>query len=130
VRLEEVQESLKIIKQCVDMLKFMKKGNIIAEAMLGEYKEARDDVRGSLYRAFGNLVLPKGEWSTVTEAARGTLFFSILSDGASNVPYRVRTISPSWYNLRGMVEASRGERMADFWAVYGSFGYFPPEADR
>ncbi len=130
VRLEEMNQSLSMVKQCVDALKSMKKGDIISEAVLGEYTEARDDVRGSLYRAFGNLVLPKGEWTSVTEAARGTVFFSIASDGESNVPYRVRTISPSWYNLRGMVEASRGEKMADFWAVYGSFGYFPPEADR
>ncbi|RLG32653.1 NADH-quinone oxidoreductase subunit NuoD, partial [Methanosarcinales archaeon] len=106
------------------------RGGVISETVLGEYSEAKDDIRGSFYRVFGNLVLPRGEWSTVTEAARGTLFFSILSDGDSNVPYRVRTISPSWYNLRGIIEASRGEKMADFWAVYGSFGYFPPEADR
>ncbi|MCW7075795.1 MAG: NADH-quinone oxidoreductase subunit D [Candidatus Syntrophoarchaeum sp.] len=130
VRLEEMQESLNIVKQCVEKLKSMERGGVMSEAILGEYSEAKDDIRGSFYRVFGNLVLPRGEWSTVTEAARGTLFFSILSDGDSNVPYRVRTISPSWYNLRGIIEASRGEKMADFWAVYGSFGYFPPEADR
>jgi NADH:ubiquinone oxidoreductase subunit D len=32
--------------------------------------------------------------------------------------------------LRGFMEALKGGRYADFWAVYGSFGYFPPEADR
>ncbi len=130
VRLEEMRESLGIVSQCVDALKGMRKEDVISEEILGDYQEGSRDIRGSLYRVYGNLVLPRGEWTVLTEAARGTLLFSIMSDGESNVPYRVRVITPSWMNLRGLIEAARGERMADFWAIYGSFGYFPPEADR
>lgn len=130
LRLEEVMQSLKIIGQVVDALKEIPKGNVISEEILGDYKEVSDDIRGYLYRVYGNLVLPRGEWTTLTEAARGTLLYSIISDGESNVPYRVRIVTPSWTNLRGIVEAARGERLADFWTIFGSFGYFPPEADR
>ena len=128
-RLAEIKESVGIIKQAVDAVRSIK-GPILSEDVLGEYKEAANDIKGNFFRVFGNLVLPKGEWTTVTEVARGTLLFSIMSDGESNVPYRVRVISPCWMNLRGFMEALKGGRYADFWAVYGSFGYFPPEADR
>ena len=128
-RLEEIKESVKIIKQAGDAVRGIK-GPILSEAILGEYKEAASDIKGSFFRVFGNLVLPRGEWTSLTEAGRGTLLFSLISDGESNVPYRVRVISPCWMNLRGFMEAVKGERYADFWAVYGSFGYFPPEADR
>jgi NADH:ubiquinone oxidoreductase subunit D/NADH:ubiquinone oxidoreductase subunit B-like Fe-S oxidoreductase/NADH:ubiquinone oxidoreductase subunit C len=128
-RLEEIKQSVKIIKQAVDAVKGIK-GPILSADILGEYKEAASDIKGNFFRVFGNLVLPKGEWTTITEAGRGTLLFSIISDGESNVPYRVRVITPCWMNLRGFMEALKGARYADFWAVYGSFGYFPPEADR
>ncbi len=129
-RYEETKQSLSILKQAVDVVKEMPRGAVISEEALGEYKEASRDIKGHLYHAYGNLVLPKGEWTTVTESARGTVLYSIISDGESNVPYRVRIITPCWMNLRGIIEASKGERVADFWAIYGSFGYFPPEADR
>ena len=44
--------------------------------------------------------------------------------------YRMRFVTPSWRNFRAMVEAMKGGRLADMPAVYMSFGYFPPEADR
>ncbi len=129
-RYEEIKQSLRILKQAVDAVKRMPRGEVISEEVLGEYREASKDIKGHLFHAYGNLVLPKGEWTSVTEAGRGTLLYSIISDGESNVPYRVRIVTPCWMNLRGIIEASKGERVADFWAVYGSFGYFPPEADR
>ena len=129
-RYEEIKQSLSLLKQTVDALKRMPRGDVISEEVLGDYKEASEDIKGHLYHAYGNLVLPKGEWTSVVESARGTLLYSIISDGDSNVPYRVRIVTPCWMNLRGIVEASKGERVADFWTIYGSFGYFPPEADR
>ncbi|MHC1584685.1 MAG: NADH-quinone oxidoreductase subunit D [Candidatus Syntropharchaeia archaeon] len=131
VRLEEVEQSLHIIRTCAKKLRGLG-GEVISPEILGDYPELAiaKDIRGGLYRVYGNLVLPKGEWTSLTEASRGTLLYTIVSDGESNIPYRVRVITPSWMNLRGLIEACKGERMADFWAIYGSFGYFPPEADR
>lgn len=128
LRLEEVRQSLNIVRQAVEALE-RTRGPVIAEEVLGEFKDA-PDIRGIFFRTLGNLVLPHGEFTCLTEAARGTLLFTVLSDGESNVPYRVRVVTPSWMNLRGFMESVKGQRLADFWAIYGSFGYFPPEADR
>ncbi|WP_456487437.1 NADH-quinone oxidoreductase subunit D [Candidatus Alkanophaga liquidiphilum] len=128
LRLEEVRQSLNIVRQAVEALE-RTSGAVIAAEVLGEFKDA-PDIRGLFFRTLGDICLPRGEFTCLTEAARGTLLFSILSDGESNVPYRVRVVTPSWMNLHGFMEAVKGQRLADFWAIYGSFGYFPPEADR
>lgn len=110
VRVEEINQSINMIDQLV-----------------------RDVPRGSVevdLWSLTDLVLPLGEYVSCVEGARGTIFMSIVSDGESNVPYRFRMVTPSWYNLRGFIEACKGERLADLQAIYGSFGYFPPEADR
>jgi NADH-quinone oxidoreductase subunit D len=119
VRVNEVSQSLSIIRQCITS---MPDGSYISE-QIGE-------VRGNFFDKFADIVLPAGEYTTLTEAARGTLLFTIVSDGESNVPYRMRIVSPGWLYLRGFMEALKGERLADLQAIYGSFGYFPPEADR
>ncbi|MDF2955334.1 MAG: NADH:ubiquinone oxidoreductase 49 kD subunit [Candidatus Alkanophagales archaeon MCA70_species_2] len=128
LRLEEVRQSLNIVRQAVEALE-RTSGAVIAAEVLGEFKDA-PDIRGLFFRTLGDICLPRGEFTCLTEAARGTLLFSILSDGESNLPYRVRVVTPSWMNLHGFMEAVKGQRLADFWAIYGSFGYFPPEADR
>ena len=123
VRVNEVGQSLSIIRQCI---KEMPEGRVISE----QIAENGSDIRGSFYDSLANLVLPPGEYTTLTEGARGTIIYSIISDGESNVPYRVRVVSPGWLYLRGFMESMKGERLADLQGIYGSFGYFPPEADR
>jgi NADH-quinone oxidoreductase subunit D len=110
VRVEEINQSINIITQLID--------NIPSG-------EARCD----LWK-LSDIVLPLGEHVSMVEGARGTIFMSILSDGESNVPYRFRIVTPCWYILKGFMEACKGHRLADLQAIYGSFGYFPPEADR
>ncbi len=123
VRVNEVGQSLSIIRQCIRQ---MPEGRIISE----QISENGSDIRGSFFDSLSNIVLPPGEYTTLTEGARGTIIYSIISDGESNVPYRLRVISPGWLYLRGFMESMKGERLADLQAIYGSFGYFPPEADR
>lgn len=123
VRVNEIGQSLSIIRQCI---KEMPEGRVISD----QIAENGKDIRGSFYDSLSNIVLPPGEFTTLTEGARGTIVFSIVSDGESNVPYRLRIVSPGWLYLRGFMESLRGERLADLQAIYGSFGYFPPEADR
>ncbi len=129
VRVEEMKQSLSIIRQAVDALKNMK-GGVLSEELLGDYKDASTDIRGYFYRVFGDIVIPKGEWTSITEAARGSLIYSLISDGESNVPYRVRIVTPSWLNLKGYMESLKGSRLADLQALFQTWGYFPPEADR
>jgi len=123
VRVNEVGQSLSIIRQCIQE---MPEGRVISD----QIADRGDDIRGSFYDSLSDIVLPPGEYTTLTEGARGTIIFSIVSDGESNVPYRVRIVTPGWLYLRGFMESLKGERLADLQAIYGSFGYFPPEADR
>jgi len=130
VRVEEMNQSIRIIRQAVSALKNIR-GEILSEDVLGECSDVyANDIRGYFYRAFGDIVLPRGEFTSITEASRGSLIYSIISDGESNMPYRVRVVTPCLLNLRAFMESVKGERLADFWTVYLSFGYFPPEADR
>ncbi len=124
VRVEEINQSLNMIRQLVDN---MPEGEVISNDIFSFDKK---DIRGSFFEAYADLVLPEGEYTTLTEAARGTLLYTIVSDGESTMPYRVRIITPGWMYLRGFMEACKGHRLADLQAIYGSFGYFPPEADR
>ncbi|MCS7143634.1 MAG: NADH-quinone oxidoreductase subunit D [Archaeoglobaceae archaeon] len=120
VRVNEVSQSLSIVRQCISSIP---QGRFVSDQIC-------DEVRGNFFDKFADLVLPAGEYTTLTEASRGTLLFTIVSDGESNVPYRFRIVTPSWLYLRGFMESLKGERLADLQAIYGSFGYFPPEADR
>ncbi len=123
VRVNEIVQSLDIIRQCIRRIP---EGRVISDQICENGKE----IRGNFFDAFADMVLPAGEYTTLTEAARGTVIFTIVSDGESNVPYRLRMITPGWLYLRGFMESLKGERLADLQAIYGSFGYFPPEADR
>ncbi len=130
VRVNEVMESLNIIRRAI---KNIPEGPVVSDGIIGKLKEKEKvgkDVRGYFFRLFGRLTVPAGEYTTLTEAARGTLLYTLVSDGKSTVPYRLRVVTPGWAYLRGFMEACRGERLADLQAIYGSFGYFPPEADR
>jgi NADH-quinone oxidoreductase subunit D len=110
VRVEEVNQSIDIVTQLIDNI-------------------PSGEIKTDLWK-LSDLVLPMGEHLSLVECARGTLFMSMVSDGESNVPYRFRIVTPCWYILKGFMEACKGYRLADLQAIYGSFGYFPPEADR
>ncbi|AEA46554.1 NADH-quinone oxidoreductase subunit D [Archaeoglobus veneficus] len=147
VRVNEITQSINIIRQAVSALRSMPEGNVISADVSGKKKKAKakegeegeegkeekkglDDVKGAFFRLYGRLTLPSGEYTTLTEAARGTVLYTIVSDGQSTMPYRLRLVTPGWLYLKGFMESLKGCRLADLQAVYGSFGYFPPEADR
>jgi len=130
VRVNEIQQSLNIIRRAVTDIP---EGPVISDDLIGKLKEkdkVGKDIRGFFFRLFGRMTVPAGEYTTLTEAARGTLLYTLVSDGKSTVPYRLRVVTPGWAYLKGFMEACKGERLADLQAIYGSFGYFPPEADR
>lgn len=132
VRVEEIRQSIKIIRQAV---KNIPDTPILSEKILSrippkDRPQAARDIRTFLTKTHTGLTPGAGEVTTLTEASRGLLLFTLVSDGHSNVPYRLRMVTPSWLLLRGFMESLKGYRLADVPAIYGSFGYFPPEADR
>lgn len=126
VRLAEIWASLEYIEEA---LKALPDGDIIDEALVALSPHFR---RGDVAGIFGVLTQLRpepGEYHGLVEMTRGASYVFI---SATSSPYlrRVRFVTPSWRNLKPMVEAMKGYRLADLPAIYMSFGYFPPEADR
>lgn len=106
VRFQEIKESLKIITQVLD--KFPS----------GEYKS------GKLPKN-----VPKGEYFSAVESARGTFGIHLISDGTLN-PYRMKLRTPSFSNLSAFGDMVPGCLVSDVVAVLGSTDIVLPEIDR
>ena len=107
VRMSEIEESLKIIEQLIDN---------IPE---GEYQAKTKAV----------LKLPKGDFYTRVETARGELGVYIVSEGATT-PYRIKFRSPGFSNLSVLDHISRGSKIGDLVASMGSLDLVIPDIDR
>ncbi|MEM1597156.1 MAG: NADH-quinone oxidoreductase subunit D [Pyrobaculum sp.] len=126
VRWGEVQASIQLVRQA---LKELPDGDVIDKALLFKNPEHWRGGASGILGVFTYLYPEPGEYSGMAEAGRGLTYVQIFATGGQRL-YRMRFVTPSWRNLRAMVEAMKGQRLADMPAVYMSFGYFPPEADR
>ncbi|MBI2267702.1 MAG: NADH-quinone oxidoreductase subunit D [Armatimonadetes bacterium] len=108
VRMQEMRESLKIIRQCMDTLK--PTGPFRADVPL-EVKP------------------PPGEVYCAAESPRGELGYYIVSDGSVK-PYRFKIRAPSFSNLCIMPELLKGVTVADVIAIVGSIDIVLGEVDR
>jgi NADH-quinone oxidoreductase subunit D len=126
VRWREMYESMSIVEQ---VLKALPEGDVIDQALLFKNPEYRREGVGGVLGVYTYIYPEPGEYLAVSEATRGATVVHLWATGLHRV-YRMRFVTPSWRNLRAMVEAMKGGRLADMPAVYMSFGYFPPEADR
>jgi NADH-quinone oxidoreductase subunit D len=108
VRMDEIEQSLRIIEQGLDKLP---EGPIMAE------------------KAPKIIKPPAGDYYGAVEAARGTFSIRAVSDG-TNTPYRLKLRSPTFSNLSLYEEASRGMLLADALALMGSLDLVIPEIDR
>ncbi len=115
VRVEEVEESLRIIDQCLDRLE-------------------KDHARSETFdpRAFcPPKVRPKAqEFYVRAENPRGELGFFFMADGKSDKPFRCKARGPSFCNLSVLPEISRGVLIADLVAIIGSIDIVLGEVDR
>ncbi len=107
VRLEEMRESIRIIKQAMEQIP---PGPFRAEAP-------------ALIRP------PKGEAYAHVEAPKGELGFYLVSDGSIS-PYRCKIRSPSFINLTVLRDLTVGWKLADLIVVFGSFDINMGEVDR
>jgi len=108
VRVREIRESLKIIRQAT---KALPAGDHLAAW-------AKRRVRP-----------PKGDAYTKIENARGELGFYLISDGTDK-PFRLKTRGPSFCNIAVLPEISRGCMIADLIVIIGSIDIVVGETDR
>ncbi|HET9096241.1 MAG TPA: NADH dehydrogenase (quinone) subunit D [Candidatus Baltobacteraceae bacterium] len=134
VRLDEMEESWRIIKQCRDRLKKTSGPVMIDDTKVAPPpKETIALSMEALIHHFKYMTegfrVPPGDVYQATESPRGELAYYIVSDGG-NRPYRVRTRPPSMYNLQAIKGMAPGNLIADLVVMIGSLDPVFGEVDR
>ena len=132
VRFEEMNESMKIIKQAMKRIPdgainvpdkriiLPNKESVYSgiEGMMNQFKLVIDGVK-----------IPEGEHYGAFEAANGELGFYIVSDG-SGTPYKVKVRPPSFYHLAAYPKIIENYQVADAIMTLGSLNIIAGEMDR
>ena len=134
VRIEEMRQSNRIIKQCVDWLR-----ENPGPVMLDDHKivaptrvEMKDDMESLIhhFKLFTEgYCVPEGEAYAAVEHPKGEFGVYLVSDGA-NKPYRVKVRPPGFAHLASMSEMVEGHMLADVVAVIGTQDIVFGEIDR
>jgi NADH dehydrogenase I D subunit len=132
VRVEEMRQSLGIIKQAADN---MPAGRCITDDYryaIPKRKDMLQDIE-SLIHHFVNVTrgprIPPGESYASCEIPRGEQGYYVVSDGLG-YSYRTRIRGPGFANVQAMPLMAVGETIADLIAIIGSFDYILPDIDR
>ena len=133
VRLDEMKESVKIIRQCLERLPG---GPVRADNAKHAYP-SKNEVYYSMEGMIHDFMMtsqgiapPKGaEVYHAIEAPKGELGFHLVSDGTGS-PYRVKINSPSFTNLQGLEAMLEGGMIADTVVMIGSIDPVMGEADK
>jgi NADH-quinone oxidoreductase subunit D len=134
VRVEEMRQSNRIIKQCVDWLR-ANPGPVMADnAKVAPPK--RPDMKGDMESLIHHFKLftegysvPAGESYAAVEHPKGEFGVYLISDGA-NKPFRLKVRAPGFAHLSAMNEMVAGHMLADVVAVIGTQDIVFGEIDR
>ena len=134
VRIEEMRQSNRIVKQCVDWLR-ANPGPVITD----NHKVAppsRVDMKSNMEELIHHFKLftegmhvPEGEAYAAVEHPKGEFGIYIVSDGA-NKPYRLKIRPPGFVHLAALDEMARGHMIADAVAIIGTMDIVFGEIDR
>ncbi|NTV93947.1 MAG: NADH-quinone oxidoreductase subunit D [Thiobacillus sp.] len=134
VRMEEMRQSNRIIRQCVDWLK-ANPGPVIT----GDHKVAppsRAAMKNNMEELIHHFKLftegmhvPAGEAYAAIEQAKGEFGVYLISDGG-NKPYRMKLRAPGFAHLSAMDEMARGLMIADVVAIIGTIDIVFGDIDR
>ncbi len=134
VRIEEMRQSNKIIKQCIDWLRendgpvMLEDRKIVAPTRI----EMKDDMESLIhhFKLFTEgYCAPAGEAYAAIEHPKGEFGVYMISDGA-NKPYRVKIRAAGFVHLGAMSEMVKGHMLADVVAVIGTQDIVFGEIDR
>ena len=134
VRVEELRQSNRIVKQCVDWLR-ANPGPVIAEdhkVAVPNRADMKDDMEALIhhFKLFTEgFCPPPGEVYAAVEAPKGEFGCYVISDGA-NKPYRLKLRAPGFAHLSAMDEMVKGHMLADVVAVIGTMDVVFGEIDR
>jgi len=132
IRLNEIRESIKIVRQCIDM---MPKGDYrTQDPKVTPPPRARiDESMEALIHHFKLFTegfhVPAGEVYSAIESPRGELGCYIVADGGPR-PYRIHVRAPSFVNLQAIPLLMRGGLMSDTITVISTVDPVMGEVDR
>jgi len=132
VRMEEMRQSLRIVRQAIEnlpggpvriddhkiVLPRRQRLDVSMEALIHHFLIATEGFR-----------VPAGDAYVSTESPRGEMGYYVVSDGGQK-PYRMHMRSPSFSSLQALPAMCRGHMVADVVAVLGSVDMIMGEVDR
>ncbi|MEE9342769.1 MAG: NADH-quinone oxidoreductase subunit D [Gammaproteobacteria bacterium] len=134
VRIEEMRQSNRIIKQCIAWLRTNS-----GPVMVDDYKFApppREEMKADMesmihhFKLFTEgFCIPEGEAYAAVEHPKGEFGVYLVSDGA-NKPYRLKIRAPGFVHLSALDEMTKGHMLADVVAVIGTQDIVFGEVDR
>jgi NADH-quinone oxidoreductase subunit D len=134
VRVEEMRQSNRIIRQCVEWLQ-KHPGDVkchdhkVTPPTRQEMKENMEAMIHHFKLYSEGFSLPEGEVYSAVEAPKGEFGIYLVSDGA-NKPYRLKIRAPGFSHLSGYDEMVRGHMLADGVAILASQDIVFGEIDR
>ncbi|HSA77655.1 MAG TPA: NADH-quinone oxidoreductase subunit D [Nitrospirota bacterium] len=132
VRINEMRQSNRIIKQCLDM---MQPGPVVNADPRYAIPEKVNVMKSMESLAHQFVIMskwvpmPKGEVYVATEAPKGELGFYIVSDGSGR-PYRIKIRAPSYVHISALPKMVTGHMVADVIACIGTIDIVLGECDR
>ena len=134
LRVEEMKQSLKIMKQCIQILR--KETGPVSSPNNKLFPPKRAEMKASMEALIHHFKLytegyhvPKGEVYRAVEAPKGEFGVYLVSDD-SNKPYRCKIRAPGFAHLQAMDYMCKGHMLADVSAVLGSLDIVFGEVDR
>ncbi len=132
VRMEEMRQSLRLIKQCIER---MPKGPVvtgdpkIAPPKRALMKQSMEALIHHFKLYTEGYHVPAGETYTAVEAPKGEFAVYLVSDG-TNKPYRCKVRAPGFAHLQALDFMTKGHMLADVVAVIGTMDIVFGEIDR
>jgi len=133
-RMEEMRESLKIMRQALEKLDACKGDDVIHRGKIsppkrGEMKTSMEALIHHFKLYTEGFRVPAGEVYAPIEAPKGEFGVYLVSDG-TNKPYRAKIRAPGYPHLAAMDHICRGHLLADVSAIIGSIDIVFGEIDR
>ena len=134
VRMKEMRESNRIIKQCVDWLRanpgpVITDNRKVAPPPRANMKSGMEDLIHHFKLFTEGFHVPEGEAYAAVEHPKGEFGIYLISDGA-NKPYRMKIRPPGFVHLAALDELATGHMLADAVAVIGTLDIVFGEIDR
>ncbi len=134
VRVEEMRQSNRIVRQCVEWLRanpgpVITDNHKVAPPSRLEMKANMEELIHHFKLFSEGMHVPEGEAYAAIEHPKGEFGVYLVSDGA-NKPYRMKLRSPAFCHLSAMNELSKGHMLADAVAIIGTIDIVFGDIDR